>query len=629
MRAKVKNIDKTLQFLYIEYNKLSVQPVPMKILIVEDNPADHRLFREMLGEVQHAPYELLHANRLSAALQRLEQETIDVVFLDLGLPDSQGLNTFQRLYRQIPDIPIVVLSGEDNEEWAVEAVRQGAQDYLIKGEVNGALLLRSMRYACERMRFRQALSESETKYRALFESAGDGIGILTREGEFVDCNARTLQMFHVPRAALIGKTPADFSPPLQPDGTPSEKKVMEMLRAALAGTPQFFEWNYILPDQTDLDVEVGLSRIELQGVPHLQAVARDISERKKVEEELRRTNQEMALWVAELEKRNQQALMLNEMGNLLQSCLADDEVCTVLGQYADRLFPGLAGALYRFNAGRDLLELAYGWGENLQVEEEFPPEACWALRRGRTHMVTAPSYAQLHCQHLGENVSTSYLCLPLSAQGETLGLLYLQEGPDEVIQRWETLGGIVAERLALAVANLKLRETLRTQSVRDALTGLLNRRYMEETLDRELRRAAADKQPLGLVLVDLDNFSAFNRNFGHDAGDAILRALGAFIKTCLRADDMACRSAGEEFLLVFPETDLAEVCQRGELLCEGIKKLHVYDAGRPLEPVSASIGAAVFPESGSNREMLLVAVQAAMIQARAAGGGQVVAAPNQ
>jgi len=259
--------------------------------------------------------------------------------------------------------------------------------------------------------------------------------------------------------------------------------------------------------------------------------------------------------------------------------------------------------------------MAFGRGENLQVEAEFPPEACWALRRGRTHIVTTP-YAQLHCQHLGENVSASYLYLPLSAQGETLGLLYLQERPDEVIQRWEMLGGIVAERLALAVANLKLRETLRTQTVRGPLTGLLNQHYMKETLDRELRRAAVDKQPLGLVLVNLDNFSTFNRNFGHKAGDATLRALGVFIKTCLRADDMACRSAGEEFLLVFPETDLAEVLQRVELLCEGIKRLHIDDAGRPLEPVSASIGVTVFLYSGSNREMLLVALQAAMNQAR-------------
>ena len=600
----------------------------MRILLVEDNPADHHLFRQMFAEVQHVPYELLHASRLSAALQRLELETVDVVFLDLGLPDSQGLDTFQRLYRQVPHTPIVVLSGDSNEEWAAEAVRQGAQDYLIKGEVNGALLLRSMRYACERMRFRQALSESETKYRALFESAGDGIGILTAEGEFVDCNARALQMFHVPRAVLIGKTPADFSPPFQPDGRPSEEKGMEMFQAALAGTPQFFEWKYIRPDQTDFDVEVALSRIELQGVPHLQAVARDISERKKTEEELRRTNQEMALWVDELEKRNQQALMLNEMGNLLQSCLADDEVCTVLEQYAERLFPGLAGALYRFNAGRDVLELAFGWGENLHIETEFSPEACWALRRGRTHMVTA-AYSQVHCQHLSEAGTASYMCLPLSAQGELLGLLYLQEGPDEVIQRWETLGEIVAERLALAVANLKLRETLRTQSVRDPLTGLLNRRYLEETLGRELRRAAADKRPLGLVLVDLDDFNAFNRNFGHEAGDAVLRALGGYLKTCLRADDMACRSAGEEFLLVFPETDPAEMLQRAGLMCEGIKKLRIYDAGRPLGPVSASVGVAVFPFNGGNREMLLAAVQSAMSQARAAGGGQVMAAPEQ
>jgi diguanylate cyclase (GGDEF)-like protein len=237
-------------------------------------------------------------------------------------------------------------------------------------------------------------------------------------------------------------------------------------------------------------------------------------------------------------------------------------------------------------------------------------------------MVTALA-GQLRCQHLGEAEIHPYLCVPLSAQNETLGLLHLQEGPGEVIKRWETLASIVAERVALAIANLKLRETLHIQSIRDLLTGLLNRRYMDEALERELRRAGRLRHPLGLVMLDIDHFSVFNRTYGHEAGDAVLRELGEFIRQKARNEDIACRFSGEEFVVIYPETSMDEIRQLANLLREGIKKLSVYHQGRLLDGVNVSIGAAVFPQDGWGAEDLLAAAKAALGKVKEAGGDQI------
>ena len=594
----------------------------MRILIVEDNPADFRLLQAMLGEMPHASIELFHENRLAGGVHRLAQGSVDVALLDLGLPDSQGLETFTRLHTAAPHIPMIVLSGED-EDWAVEAVRRGAQGYLMKDQVSGPLLMHVMQYAIERKQAEEALRESETRYRTLFESAGITILILY-EGNLVDCNARALEMFTCPRSEFIGRPLSDFTPPYQPDGRHSAEALSEKILGALAGTPQFFEWRHRRADKTFFDVDVTLTRLDLKEGPCVQVVMRDITERKRAEEALHHANQELSMWVEELEKRNQEAIWLNEMGNLLQSCLAEDEVYAVLGQCADRLFPNLPGTLYRLNSRRDLLEEAVAWGKPLAVEPEFPPEACWALRRGRTHMVTA-SAAQLRCQHLGEAEMRPYLCVPLSAQGETLGLLHLQEGPDEVIKRWETLASIVAERVALAIANLKLRESLHIQSIRDLLTGLVTRRYMDEALEHELRRAARLFHPLGLIMLDIDHFSVFNRTFGHEAGDAVLHELGEFIRQKAHNEDIACRFSGEEFVVIFPETSQEETRQYANLLRDGIKKLSVYHQGSLLDGVTVSIGAAIFPQDGWGVEMLLAAARAALARAKEAGGDQVVA----
>jgi PAS domain S-box-containing protein len=146
---------------------------PVKILLVEDNPADARLLREFLQETTHSAYEVVPAARLSEAMQRLADERFDVILADLSLPDGQGLDTFHRLNARAPDTPILVMSGFDDEAFAATAVRDGAQDYLVKGRMDAYAVSRAIRYSIERHRVEQALQESEALYKRLLESITD------------------------------------------------------------------------------------------------------------------------------------------------------------------------------------------------------------------------------------------------------------------------------------------------------------------------------------------------------------------------------------------------------------------------------------------------------------------------
>ena len=148
---------------------------PIKILLVEDNPGDARLIREMLTEVQNTSSHCECADRLSTGLERLAEGGIDVVLLDLSLPDSHGLNTLERVHAHAPEVPIVVMTGFDNEMLGVKAVKEGAQDYLVKGQVDSYLLMHAIRYAIERQRVQIALRESEERYALAVGGANDGL----------------------------------------------------------------------------------------------------------------------------------------------------------------------------------------------------------------------------------------------------------------------------------------------------------------------------------------------------------------------------------------------------------------------------------------------------------------------
>ena len=182
----------------------------------------------------------------------------------------------------------------------------------------------------------------------------------------------------------------------------------------------------------------------------------------------------------------------------------------------------------------------------------------------------------------------------------------------------------MAEQISLAFANLMLRETLKYQSVRDPLTGLFNRRHMEESLERELQRAARSHRPVTVLMIDIDHFKRFNDTFGHEAGDVLLRELGSILKAQIRGGDIACRYGGEEFLLILAETGLEAAQQRAERLGELSKGLHIRHHGETLRRITISTGLACFPEHGTSAAQIVKAADEALYRAKTEGRDRVV-----
>lgn len=334
----------------------------------------------------------------------------------------------------------------------------------------------------------------------------------------------------------------------------------------------------------------------------------------------------------EMNQLSRQSMLLGELSDLLQSCLTPEEAHKLLTDRAQVLFPESGGAVCVTASSRDLVEVVASWGDPALAEKTFSPKDCWALRRGRVHLLDDES--ALSCTHMGEERPEWAMCVPMMAHGETLGMLYLDSDGKRrngnsgarLSDSRQRLAKTLAEHAALALANLNLRETLRLQSVRDPLTGLFNRRYMEESLDRELRRATRNKSSLGVVMLDVDHFKRFNDTFGHEAGDSVLQALAVLFRTHFRGEDIVCRYGGEEFAFILPDASLEMSRQRTEQLREAAKQMIPQFRGQPLEPVTLSIGVASFPENGASGETLLRTADAALYRAKSQGRDQVVIA---
>jgi diguanylate cyclase (GGDEF)-like protein len=237
------------------------------------------------------------------------------------------------------------------------------------------------------------------------------------------------------------------------------------------------------------------------------------------------------------------------------------------------------------------------------------------------------------CRHVQPARGLSYICMPLLAMNEVMGVLHLcAAGPEPAEPLDEAtleLARAAADSLALALGYVGARQALREQSIRDPLTGLFNRRYMEETLERELRRGGRGGYPLGLIMLDVDGFKGFNDAFGHAAGDAALRELGSYLRMQVRGEDVACRYGGEEFMLILPEASFEVTRERAEQVREGVKQLRLRHGGQALSPLTLSLGIAAFPADGATPADLLSAADAALYQAKRLGRDRVAASPSR
>lgn len=361
----------------------------------------------------------------------------------------------------------------------------------------------------------------------------------------------------------------------------------------------------------------------------LVSLSRENRQKRALERETREALQGLQRSQAMTERLSEQRWALSEYTGMLQSAQNLDETMELTSSTFERLLPHLGGQCYVALPSRDFLESRASFGQPaVGSSDAFAPGECWALRRGQSHHNhRSGSVRCAHIEHGTSLAATATLCVPLTAHGETLGMLHASGpadggGSDNDGEIIELLG----EQLAMAIANLQLRETLRQQSLRDPLTGLFNRRYFEESLRREMLRCERKGLPLALMLLDIDHFKAFNDSHGHSAGDAVLAQVGRTIASLVRAEDMACRYGGEEFTVVMPETDAASAVARAEAIGRTLAQTTISHNGVTLGPVTLSIGVAVFPDDGVTPEVLFEVADASLYRAKAEGRNRVLRA---
>jgi diguanylate cyclase (GGDEF)-like protein/PAS domain S-box-containing protein len=353
-------------------------------------------------------------------------------------------------------------------------------------------------------------------------------------------------------------------------------------------------------------------------------LTREIAARRKADAAMRRNNQALAATVRQLESFHRDGEALSRMAELLQSCTQRGEAYAIVRETGSQLFPDSSGSLFIYRESRDVLEHVTSWGGERAPDATLAPDECWALRLGNPHFV--PRKGTIRCRHTHEDTET-YVCMPVQGQGQVLGLLHIavevssrtMRPARDVEQRLRAL----TDRVGPALANLKLRDALREMALRDGLTGLYNRRYLEDALNRELHRAERSGKPVSVVMIDIDHFKHFNNKFGHDAGDFVLSALARAITKSTRPSDIACRYGGEELAVVLSEANLECARARVEQMRLAIRDTNLTHLGQTLPAPTASFGVAVYPTDGTKAADLLKAADQALYHAKQEGRDRV------
>jgi diguanylate cyclase (GGDEF)-like protein len=317
---------------------------------------------------------------------------------------------------------------------------------------------------------------------------------------------------------------------------------------------------------------------------------------------------------------------LFSMASMLQSATDRDDANEVLCGKAQYLLPGFSGALYVFNNSRDRLDRSLAWGSLAPRADadHIAPSACWALKLGKPYI--NGGRGNLRCPH--DSFPGTVLEIPMAARGEIYGLLQITHEAADAEDRLEAvrpLAVALADAMSLSLSGSALRDQLRNQALRDGLTGLYNRRFLEEMLERLTQDAARRAVPMSAIMIDLDHFKRLNDQYGHGTGDAVLREVARIVMAALRVTDVACRYGGEELLLLLPDCPLESAVKLAEKLRVEIETLTSDAAARSI---TASLGVACTPDTTAQPSELVAVADAALYQAKRHGRNRVEVAPR-
>lgn len=449
--------------------------------------------------------------------------------------------------------------------------------------------------------------------RSLLEASLDPLVTISPEGKVMDVNQATERVTGHSRETLIG---SDFSNYFTEPDKAREGYEMVFSQGHVSDYPLVLR--HASGEVIDVLYNASIYHDEEGRVAGVFAAARDVTQLKRSQRELEATNREI--------------MLLGEMSSLLQACSSVQEACPIITATLQKLFPGSAGRL-SLDAATDRRELveAGSWGATpLPEARTISPQECWALRRGRVHDVGLGDSINPPCRELpGKNC---YVCIPLQAHGHVLGIIQVvfdgSELPPSQKIRARSLAGSAGDAISLALANLRLRESLHSLSMHDSLTGLYNRRFMEEQIAREISRMGRLGKQMAVAMMDLDHFKDYNDTYGHDAGDAVLKELARLSRGFRFGSDIVCRFGGEEFVIVLPEVTPENALQRLEKFRESMGRLTLHHNGDVLPPITVSIGIAMFPDHGTSGEELIKRADRALYRAKKAGRNRVEVTDN-
>ncbi|MBF0563457.1 MAG: diguanylate cyclase, partial [Alphaproteobacteria bacterium] len=486
------------------------------------------------------------------------------------------------------------------------------------------------------------LTQSEERFRGIFEGALEGIFQALPSGRILAANPSLAAMLGYDSPQRLMDEVTDFGSQLFADGNRIDE-IMGLLDSQPIVTGYETQWLRRDRSATWVSLNLRAVRDAAGALEYIEGFVTDIAARKEAEEVQRLAHEkleqrvaertaELSNWIKALESRDRQNALLREMSEMLQVCRTSQETYPVISNRLSAFFPDMSGRLYVFggDGGGQFVYLVASWGPDFgRGRRDIAADDCWGLRQGKPYL-NGGSDGRIPCPHLGGGIHGTSLCVPLVAQGETVGLLTIEppRHAEAALERDQGLAAMLAEHLALALTNLNLRETLSRRSLQDVLTGLANRRFLEEVAERECHRALRRGTILGLIMVDVDHFKRFNDTYGHDVGDMVLKELGAVLIRHSRSEDIVCRLGGEEFVVVIEAASVDEVARKAEELCRNIRdEVGIRHGAEPLR-VTASLGVAVYPGNGTTFWDVLKTADKALYHAKSGGRDRVVFAPT-
>ena len=480
----------------------------------------------------------------------------------------------------------------------------------------------------ERYRIAIDLNQQTTYLNALIQNSPLGIVVFNRQGRVELANAAFGKLLQFDQRELaIGDI-----------ATLWLEQMPTVLVRALAGTPSHTTVRQRRKDGMLLDLNLHAVPLMVKGKVHgVYAIYEDISEQVRAADVERKHAESLNRLVDELQIHTGHLNLLNEMGGRLEACVTGQEAYTVVADCIQKFFPeAICGTLYLMNE-QNLMEAVIHRGGVSVSEPLFELESCYALAEAEGFWKGDVQNAA--CRHIRKNPQVRSICAPILSVEGVAGTLHLEfanhleaarQPGENVESSQKRLAITVAGQIARSLNSLRLREKLREQSIRDPLTGLFNRRFMEESLTSELQRAQRRNYSVSLLFYDLDHFKRFNDTFGHEAGDLVLRSIAELTRSFFRASDICCRYGGEEFAIILPEMTSATASVRADALRNEIKHLELRHLDKALGQISISVGIASFPEHGMNGEEMFRMADRALYESKAHGRDMVtIAVPRE